>query len=76
MGIKLSLLSWWTPKFIISRELDNVEALTIQALKETLRIHAPNTSVKAQTGMFESIDEKELPWQNDTTFWLMLWRKL
>lgn len=60
MGVKLSLLSWWTPKFVISRELDNVEALTIQALKETLRIHAPNTSIKAPQAMvmLESIDEK------------------
>ena len=65
MGVKLSLLSWWTPKFVISRELDNVEALTIQALKETLRIHAPNTSIKAPSKECSKVlTKKELLWQN------------
>ena len=59
MGIKLSILSWWTPKFVISRELSNVQALTVQALKETLRTHAPNTSVEAEVAEnFGNIDEK------------------
>ena len=59
MGAKLAFLSWWTPKFVISRELDEVSNVTTQALKETLRIHAPNSSVEDEVAdSARSIDEK------------------
>jgi predicted ArsR family transcriptional regulator len=47
MGVKLTFLSLWMPKYAISRELDAISDLTIQALKEALRNHSPDTSVKA-----------------------------
>ena len=59
MGAKLSLLSWWTPKFVISRELDEVSKVTTQALKETLSYHAPNRTIKEELlEAGRSIDEK------------------
>ena len=45
MGAKLTFLSWWTPKFVITRELNEVSKLTTQVLKETLRSRAPNASL-------------------------------
>jgi predicted ArsR family transcriptional regulator len=47
MGAKLAFLSWLTPKFIISRELDTISTVTNQALQETLRAHVPDFQVKA-----------------------------
>jgi hypothetical protein len=46
MGVKLTFLSLWTPKFIINRELEKVSKITTQSLKEILRIYAPKTSIK------------------------------
>jgi hypothetical protein len=68
MGAKLNFLSWWTPKFVISRELDEVSNVTNQALKETLRIHAPNFSVKDEVADFAmSINEKRDAMANRNT---------
>jgi hypothetical protein len=36
MGLRLTLLGWWTPKFIIRKELDHVSKLTTNALKSLL----------------------------------------
>jgi len=47
MGAKLAFLSWWTPKFIISRELDAISIVTNQALQETLRANVPDFQVAA-----------------------------
>jgi hypothetical protein len=59
MGAKLTLLSWWMPKYILSRELSHVSELTNQALKETLRVHAPNTQIEAASSeSFGGINEK------------------
>ena len=44
MGLKLLFLSWWTPKYIIKRELGHVEALTIDALEALLNKYSPNKS--------------------------------
>ena len=46
MGIRLILLSWWTPNYIISKELDKIFNLTTNALKSLLEIHAPNAFTK------------------------------
>lgn len=58
MGVKLTLLSWWMPKYVLSRELSHVSDLTNQALKETLRVHAPNAQVEAAPPESFGIDEK------------------
>ncbi len=64
MGVKLTFLSLWMPKYAISRELDAISDLTIQALKEVLRNHSPDTSVKAVAAERQSQkninDEKSL----------------
>ena len=46
MGLKLAFLSWWTPKFIISRQLDAVSAATTKALEDVLFAHASISSVR------------------------------
>ncbi len=40
MGLKLTILNWWTPKWIISRELDHVFQVTTDALKSLLASYA------------------------------------
>lgn len=42
MGLKLRLLSWWTPKYIIYRELVHVDTLTTYALEDLLSNHSSN----------------------------------
>ena len=46
MGFRLILLNWWTPNYIISKELDRIFKLTTNALKSLLEIHAPNAFTK------------------------------
>jgi L-2-amino-thiazoline-4-carboxylic acid hydrolase len=59
MGLKLTLLSLWLPNYFLSRELSAVSDATTQALKETIRVHAPNAQVKAQSPeIVGTIDEK------------------
>jgi hypothetical protein len=41
MGLKLTLLSWWTPNFVVNRMLDQVSALTAAAL-ESLPVSLPS----------------------------------
>lgn len=41
MSLRLVVLSWWTPKYIIRRELDHVSDLTTAALTSLLATHAP-----------------------------------
>jgi hypothetical protein len=42
MGIKLIFLGLWTPRYVISRELDKVTAITNNALREALKTYAPD----------------------------------
>ena len=61
LGIKLALLSFWMPKYLLSRELSVVSNKTTQALKEALRVHAPNAQVKNESPpLVGSIDEKRV----------------
>jgi hypothetical protein len=46
MGIRLTLLSWWTPNYIIRREIDRIFKLTANALTSLLESHAPVTFAK------------------------------
>lgn len=46
MGLRLVLLSWWTPRYIISRELDRVSELTTAALISLIEAHAPGSLVE------------------------------
>ncbi|MGZ4865472.1 MAG: L-2-amino-thiazoline-4-carboxylic acid hydrolase [Halobacteriota archaeon] len=41
MGLKLLILSWWTPKFVVSKELSNVANQTTSALALVVTAHAP-----------------------------------
>lgn len=36
MGLRLLILSWWTPKYIIRKELENISARTTKALKAVI----------------------------------------
>jgi hypothetical protein len=42
LGFRLLFLSWWTPKYLIYRELCRVDALTTDALESLLKKHSPN----------------------------------
>ena len=54
MGLKLLFLSWWTPKYIIKREVGYVEALTTDALEALLNQYSPN-----KTNTMEEKPKKE-----------------
>jgi hypothetical protein len=41
MGLRLSLLYWWTPNYIIKRELRNVSIQTTEALQTLISAYAP-----------------------------------
>jgi hypothetical protein len=41
LGFRLSLLYWWTPNYIIKRELRNVSSQTTKALKTLIASYAP-----------------------------------
>ncbi len=43
MGLRLTLLDWWTPKQLVYRELDRVATKTTNALKEVIK---NNTSIQ------------------------------
>jgi hypothetical protein len=61
LGIRLLFLSWWTPKYIIYRELCRVDALTSGALESLLHKYSPNNKEdKSKNGSFlgESIEDK------------------
>ena len=49
MGLRLLILSWWTPRSIISRELDRVDALTTDALETLLNKYSPDNNRKEKS---------------------------
>ena len=49
MSLRLLILSWWTPKSIISRELDRVDALTTDALETLLNKYSPDNNKKEKS---------------------------
>jgi len=49
LGLRLLILSWWTPKSIISRELDRVDALTTDALETLLNKYSPDNNKKEKS---------------------------
>lgn len=44
MGLKLLVLSWWTPKFVVRKELSNVSTQTIAALASVLARYVPQAT--------------------------------
>ena len=61
MGVRLLFLSWWTPKYIIYRELCRVDALTTDTLESLLNKYSPNNKKeisKNGPSSRESIEEK------------------
>ncbi len=48
MGLKLRILSRWTPKFVVRRELFNVSNQTISALASVLVVHGVGTNTALQ----------------------------
>ena len=57
MGLKLLLLGWWTPKYIIKRELQNINNKTTSAL-ETLITNNNKISIMEDKQQFSSIQEQ------------------
>jgi len=49
LSLRLLILSWWTPKSIISRELDRVDALTTDALETLLNKYSPDNNKKEKS---------------------------
>jgi hypothetical protein len=47
MGLKLTILCWWTPKWVISRELDHVSQATTTALKSLLATYVPKSQTQS-----------------------------
>jgi hypothetical protein len=43
LGLRLIFLSWWTPKYLIYKELAHVDALTTNALEALLRKSSTNS---------------------------------
>jgi hypothetical protein len=57
MGIKLAILSVWTPKNILCSQLDNVYALTISALKDLLRTY----------GVIDQVSNRDMAEESNST---------
>ena len=58
MGLRLLILDWWTPKYIIRKELANVSDLTTSALQAIVAQYAPqelaaNTKQQTSTSIKE-----------------------
>lgn len=49
MGLRLLFLSWWTPKFIIYRELCRVDALTTDALEALLNKYSTDNNLEEES---------------------------
>ena len=48
LGVRLRFLSWWTPKYIIYRELCRVDTLTTDTLERLLNKYSPNKEDKSR----------------------------
>jgi predicted ArsR family transcriptional regulator len=59
--VRLFLLSWWTPKYIISKELDRVNTLTSEALEGLLIKYSPKDrkeKLRKEASFGGSIEER------------------
>lgn len=58
MGLRLSFLYWWTPNYIIKRELRNVSSQTTEALKTLVAAYAPQEVVATEQQFPTGISEQ------------------
>ena len=59
MGLRLLILSWWTPKYVIRKELATVSSQTTKALKSLLTTYGQKESTDATKQQLpESIEEQ------------------
>jgi predicted ArsR family transcriptional regulator len=61
LGLRLRLLAWWTPKYIIYRELVRVDTLTTDALEDLLSKNSSNNKEekpKKETISKESLEKR------------------
>ena len=61
MGFRLAILSWWTPNYIIRRELDHVSDLTTDTLENLLETSAsvnPAKIAEAKVQLSINVEEK------------------
>ena len=59
MGLRLTILGLWTPKWLISRELDHVSNVTTAALKSLLAAHTPINQTQTKENTIQSIKTVE-----------------
>jgi len=58
MGLRLYFLYWWTPNYIIKRELRNVSSQTTEALKTLVAAYAPQEVVATEQQFATGISEQ------------------
>jgi hypothetical protein len=58
MGLRLSLLYWWTPNYLIKRELRNVSNQTTEALKTLIASCAPREVAATEQPFPKSLSEQ------------------
>ena len=59
MGLRLILLSWWTPKYLIRKELENISDKTTTALKALISKYATKTVDSANQNQQPSTNIQE-----------------
>ena len=61
MGLKLKILSFWTPNFVINKMLDKVRIQTTAAFEKLLAVNSPqilNNEGSEETAISRGIDQK------------------
>lgn len=59
MGIRLQILSWWTPEWLLKKGLNELASATIQGLEELLMENPPNKNYYLkQVILNDNLDEK------------------
>ncbi len=59
MGIRLQILSWWTPEWLLKKGLNELASATIQGMEELLMENPPNKNYYLkQVILNDNLDEK------------------
>ncbi|MCW4030715.1 MAG: hypothetical protein NWE92_13855 [Candidatus Bathyarchaeota archaeon] len=58
MGLRLTLLDWWTPNWVINRELARMDSKTTIALKELIKNNTPLSVEAAEPPMVGNLPER------------------
>jgi hypothetical protein len=58
MGVRLLFLSYWTPKFVIRRELAKVSSQTTMALKSLIEKYSPTPPIYVENDVPKSVKQQ------------------